>query len=502
MQRTTQRPRPRRSHFSVSRGCQARIFRCSSASLLAPHRARSRRRQGRGRIIASERGDVWRLRGQWELAQRYQYGTFGYDDARLAMFWARAAASQGHEQAQKHMLEAEEQRRKFQASADEGNSFAQHYVGCLLQGSAAYELIWKSAAQGYAAGEFELGRMLLTGDGCSFDEAEAEMLLRKAHKKGVRRGYVDWPCLRGEHKDPNVLFRRARLLADGIYCRKDEAQSQALLQSLANSEHASAQLEIAVRLATGKCCMKSMEEAKRWLLRAKINGAARSDFKWCRALAGAGDAESQYQFARMLDERRSSKPAWYSLAERQRNRTIKWMRSAAEQGHGMAHLELARLLLPTDEKEAEQWYRTALDRRVPGADIAYCALEAQRGDADAQFRFSEYLAAGVWFEKDLKQSHDFLQRAHIQGHAAATCKYAQLQYQSDPLFRQAYLRASANKGCAEAQFLLAQQLRSRNQSSEAVKWLKRAAEQKYLPAQLELIRLQSPKPVTCGCVML
>ncbi len=83
---------------------------------------------------------------------------------------------------------------------------------------------------------------------------------------------------------------------------------------------------------------------------------------------------------------------------------MSWFQKAAEQGHAIAQLQLARILdIAEENEEAAKWYQRA----------------AAQGNTEAEFELGNLYTAGEGVDKDLEQAVQAYQRAAQQGHADA-----------------------------------------------------------------------------------
>jgi len=165
--------------------------------------------------------------------------------------------------------------------------------------------------------------------------------------------------------------------------------------------------------------------------------------KWFRDAAKQGNADGQFWLGRC-----------YQFGEGvsgNEDAALIWYRKAAEQGHPRATFNIGSIYKNKDSNEAKKWFEKA---------VPLYKKEAERGNAEFQWRLGICYELGDGVEKDLKIA----------------------------LY---WYRKAAETGTPEAQYNLGRQYEMGNSVlsknyTEAVKWYRKAAEQDYAIAQSRL----------------
>ncbi len=251
-------------------------------------------------------------------------------------------------------------------------------------------------------------------------------------------------------------------------------------------------------------------------------------------------AQEQYEFAlRLIDEASESKDVTEGaspeeiagLTDRLHQRfrsAVRWLRKAAEQGHGEAQLLLGVFLSSgevfsflCDPEEAAEWFRKAAEQGLSGAQLAlarqyqdgrgvprdereavqWFTKAAEQGDEDAQFALGSIYFAGEGVKQDHKKAAIWIRKSAEQGVAMAQFQLALFYLNGQGVEKDIeeavkWVLSAATGGCntahdfledAEAQFDLAlAYLRGEGvepNATTAVDWARKSAEQGYAPAQ-------------------
>ena len=179
--------------------------------------------------------------------------------------------------------------------------------------------------------------------------------------------------------------------------------------------------------------------------------------------AKAGDSDAAYVVA-----------CYYLKGNRDVPLALKWMKSAASQGHVKAQNAMGLFYstghgVPKNPKLSFEWYLKA----------------AKQGDGDSQMSVGCCYEEGDGVEKNLKESYSWFLRGAKNNHpgcqwAAAMCLAKGTGVAADLDEAIVWLRKSANAGYASAEYDLAacyiQGVGVRKNFAEGEKWLKRAAE--------------------------
>jgi TPR repeat protein len=245
-------------------------------------------------------------------------------------------------------------------------------------------------------------------------------------------------------------------------------------------------------------------------------------------------AQDQYEFAlRQIDDASESSDVTGDVSPEevavltdrlhQRFRSaVRWLRKAAEQGHGEAQLLLGVFLSSGDvfsflfdPEEAAEWFRKAADQGLSGAQLALARLyqmgrgvprdeleairwftkAAEQGDEDAQLALGMIYYTGDGVDQDQKTAAIWIRKAAEKGLASAQANLG-IMYQNGYGVRtnyrnaSAWFRKAAEQGHASSQREIGlYYLHGRGVEqdfSSAAHWLNQAAEQGDADAQFEL----------------
>ncbi len=236
----------------------------------------------------------------------------------------------------------------------------------------AMELYNKSAAQGQACGEFNLGMMYQLGGGMPPNAKEAVKWYERA---AGRRGYH---AMRAQQFLGDMYFR-------GAGVKKDYRQAAKWYETAEQSGLADAEVEFGLGLmyAEGMGVNKNESESDSWFLKAAEHGNAKAQLimgigclegkkydeaaKWLTKAAEAGEPEAQGYLARMYSNGEGFKQ---DDAE-----AVKWATKAAEQGdkdalHLLGFIYCCRMprTIPADYVASWMWFilsQRAGDKKAP-----------------------------------------------------------------------------------------------------------------------------------------
>jgi hypothetical protein len=260
--------------------------------------------------------------------------------------------------------------------------------------------------------------------------------------------------------DANAMFEIANAFFVGVDANgvePDRQRSLRLLRRASELDHADAQrmLVSALLRGTGLGTSDDDEVAAR-ALQAEAE-------KWIRHLAAThDDASAQCSLGLLLRDG----------AQPDVGAALKWLQRAVEQGEANAQYELARMYVSgvgvsKDLAKACELYR----------------LAAEQGHPDAQFYLSSMLHDGAGMaEPNKAEAHEWLKRAADAGHADAQCAMAEtcIGQRNEGEAIQWYTKA-AEQGVAIAQFNLGAALVSGRgvpaDKAAGTRWLERAASQ-------------------------
>ena len=210
---------------------------------------------------------------QFDLSQRILNGETGSMDGAEALRLCRAAAEQGHVQAQFALgcLLADFQGKRAEAigwwrkAAEKGDVGSQFNLGNAyrlgngVERDAAEAAKWyrKAAEQGHPYAQFSLGLALSNGDGVKKDLAEAIAWYRKSAEGGADK----------------AQFNLGNAYWNGVGAPQDYAEAAKWYRKAAEQGMAAAQLNLAECLLKGYGQPKDIDEACAWLLLAQDRNA-------------------------------------------------------------------------------------------------------------------------------------------------------------------------------------------------------------------------------------
>ena len=230
----------------------------------------------------------------------------------------------------------------------------------------------KSAMQGYAKAQNNLGVMYANGQGVAKDESEAVKWYRKAAEQG---------CAHAQHN-------LAVMYANGQGVAKDEREAVKWYRKAAEQGNARAQYNLGVMYADG-CGVAQ-------------NGSVA--LKWYRKAAEQGHALAQYRLALIY------RFGWG--VSKDKREAVRWFRKSAEQGYARAQFYLAMMYDTEFPTEAVKWYRKA----------------AEQGDADAQYCLGNIYLDGYVVPKDESEAVKWYRKSAEQGHEPAKEALKRLGY--------------------------------------------------------------------------
>lgn len=126
---------------------------------------------------------------------------------------------------------------------------------------------------------------------------------------------------------------------------------------------------------------------------------------------------------------------------------------------------------------------------------------AEKGGAEAQFRYAEMLRDGRGVEKNMEEAAKWTRKAADAGYARAQCQMGLfymngLGVDRDEDKAEEWLQKSAAQNNVQAQYNLGLHYARTRQDRLALKWLKEAAKEDYADAQYNLAKLYlAPNPM-------
>ncbi len=365
---------------------------------------------------------------QYLLATRYAAGGDIGQDSQKALFWFQKAAEQGHAKALFRLGQLYE----------------------LPQLDLANSCLHKAANLGLAEAQFALAGNYSDGAGLKRDGPQAMFWLQKAAEQGL----VSAQCALG------------RRYSDGHDCIADPEKARYWYRKAVQQNSPVAFVALAHLDGSGAGRTKGRARAKR---KAGAPERRLDTAKW-GDLAELSDADAGYHLGLMHDlgigvtGNSTLAQAWYLAAARQK--------------HVLAQLALGKCfeVLPskTDKEDAIYWYQQA----------------AEQGSAEAQFALGRIYCAGDIVVRDFVTGLSWYTKACQQGDARALLTLGNLYRSGLDEMAVACFKQAAVQGVAEAQFLLAQHLRSGKGVSadlqESLYWYRQAASQDHVGAQSAL----------------
>ncbi|MDY6337131.1 MAG: maltose/maltodextrin ABC transporter substrate-binding protein MalE [Succinivibrionaceae bacterium] len=369
-------------------------------------------------------------------------------------------------------------------SAEQGNALAQNNLGVMYaegkgvsrNDSEAVKWFRKSAEQGNSAGQSNLGEMYRDGLGVTPNDEEAVSWFQRSAEQwdaageanlgamylkglGVSQDYgeaLKWLKKSADHG--NAWGQRAlgRMHAEGKGVPQDDAEALKWFRKAADwyrksadEGNAGAQLALGEMYANGFGVSKDYAEAA----------------KWFRKSAEQGNAVAQRSLGMMYVDG-SGVPQNYAEA-------VKWFMKAAEQGSAVAQTCLGGMYangrgVSLDYAEAIKWYRKA----------------AEQGDDRGQLYLGQMYANGLGVTQDDAEAVKWFRKSAEQGNAEAQANLGGMYANGRGVYQDyaeaiKWYRKSAEHGNANAEFsigiLYENGLGVNSDNDEALKWYRKAA---------------------------
>ncbi len=262
----------------------------------------------------------------------------------------------------------------------------------------------KSAEQGYATAQFNLGLCYYNGQCVSQDYNEAVKWYRKAAEQGHAR----------------AQYSLGYCYAKGQGVAQDYYEAVKWYRKAAEQGYDSAQNNLGVCYENGQGVSKDINEAVKWYRKAAEQGYADAQdnlgdryywgigvskdyneaVKWYRKAAEQGHADAQYNLGLCYKYGEGVSKDYYEI--------VKWYRKAAEQGHAKAQQGLGECYgsgqgVSKDINEAVKWYRKS----------------AEQGDAHAQSSLGWCYESGRGVSKDINEAVKWYRKSAEQGYWSA-----------------------------------------------------------------------------------
>jgi TPR repeat protein len=395
-------------------------------------------------------------------------------------------------------------------SARVGAAEAQYELGLMYANGVGVEpsieqaVHWvaQAAQRGLAAAQYLLGTRYASGIGVPQSEHQAVVWLAKAAEQG---------------------HAKAQLRLAQLYARPHVAQAAELTRAAAEAGLATAQLALSQAYAEGTGVAQDADAALRWCQKAAEQGLAAAQhaladryaqgdgvardpalvLDWYRRAAAQDHVASYAAIARLGGEREQTAAASTrsrSAGQERRRAQTRW-NAAAENGNADAKYHLGWMYAhgigqEHDAAQAAYWLGQAAAQNHVQAQCALGALceqardpqalqwyekAAAQGDADAQCALGRLYCEGTLGAPRPWDGLAWNLRAAQQGHAQAMLQLGlRLRADAEAASLQS-LEAAAQRGLAQAQFLLAQHY-ERGQGvekslSKAFFWFEKAAQQ-------------------------
>ena len=441
----------------------------------------------------------------------YAYTCMTEDKIDEGIKWYRAAAAQGNTMAptllgriyfeEEQKINMKEAARWFRKGAEQGSTFAQRMYGiCCFEGygvtqdrAEAVKWFRKAAEQTIPDSEalYMLGVCYRDGLGVDQDRAEAVKWFRKG----------------AGHTDDYNAYGLGVCYMEGYGVKQDMKEAVKWFLKAAELDLPYARCTLGICYAHGLGVTEDPAKAKDYFKKA-IAGSVKYSSKGLPERAKNGDHEAQYWLGICYEEGRG--------VRQDDIMAVAWLQ-AAEQENDRAQVALARHALKAGDRDsAERWLRKAAKRDNPTAKKLLAELfpgkeAGEKEDASAQPRTAEIgatvkrLVSALWpvDQKPLDtESIEWLRKAAERGDPKAQCAFgfcclknyggAAGKAEAAEWFGKAIdgLRKAAENGDPEAQTLLSECYGEgngvRQDRTLSRIWLRKAAEQDYASAQLEL----------------
>ncbi len=393
--------------------------------------------------------------------------------------------------------------RFFDSAADQRNANAQYNLGLMYRKGTGVKKDLTRAAhhfklaadQGHSEALCSLGIMHETGEGV---EKNTYMSLR----------YFLFSAIRGNlwaQYSLGVIYR----LGDDV--ERNDAAAFLWFTLAAAQGFSMAEYSLGMMYLFGEGVEKNAKEAVHWLTQAADQGhieAQRALFSLYRR--GEGVEQNLVEALRWIaaaiehgtpDEQSSLAGAYY--VEQNFVEAARWFRRAAEQGHVRSQYNLGTMYLhgqgvEKDSAEATQWFVRADKQGHEDAQHALTVIQrevnAEKGDADAQFE----LGVVSYVEREFPKALKFLSDAAQQGHAQAQFNLAVMFQRGEgtvPDLNEAlrwFQMAEENEypsaygAVAEAQFAIGLQFSKAGSFAKAIEWYQKASERNHFKSQYNI----------------
>lgn len=439
----------------------------------------------------------------------YAYTCMTEDRIDEGIKWYRAAAAQGNTMAptllgriyfeEEQKINMKEAAKWFRKGAEQGKTFAQRMYGiCCFEGygvtqdrAEAVKWFRKAAEQFIPDSEalYMLGVCYRDGLGVEQDRAEAVKWFRKG----------------AGHTDDYNAYGLGVCCMEGYGVEQDMKEAVKWFLKAAELDLPYAQCALGICYAHGLGVTEDPAKAEDYFKKA-MAGSVKYSSKGLPKRAKNGDHEAQYWLGVCYEEGRG--------VRQDDTMAVAWLQ-AAEQENDRAQVALARLALKAGDLDAaERWLRKAAKRDNPSAKKLLAELFPGKETGEQEDAFVPSAEIGATVKRLVSvlrpgdretpdtESIEWLRKAAEQGDPKAQCALGVVclkhyggaagKAEADKWFAKAIdgLRKAAENGDPEAQTLLSECYGDgngvRQDRTLSRIWLRKAAEQDFASAQLEL----------------
>ena len=369
-------------------------------------------------------------------------------------------------------------------SAEQGNARAQNNLGVMYaegkgvsrNDSEAVKWFRKSAEQGNSAGQSNLGEMYRDGRGVTPNDEEA----------------VSWFQRSAEQWDAAGEANLGAMYLKGLGVSQDYGEALKWLKKSADQGNAWGQCALGRMYAEGKGVPQDDVEALKWFRKAA---------DWYHQNAKQGNAGAQLALGEMYANGFGVSKDYAEAA--------KWFRKSAEQGNAVAQRSLGMMYVdgagvPQDYAEAVKWFMKAAEQ---GSAVAQTCLggmyangrgvsldyaeaikwyrkAAEQGDDRGQLYLGQMYANGLGVTQDDAEAVKWFRKSAEQGNAEAQANLGGMYANGRGVYQDyaeaiKWYRKSAEHGNANAEFsigiLYENGLGVNSDNDEALKWYRKAA---------------------------
>jgi TPR repeat protein len=384
----------------------------------------------------------------------------------------------------------------FRKAADQGVIGAMESLGVMhVTGvgqerdyQAALSLFSRAAEQGSASADFNIGNLYKSGLGVERDDEAAIASFRRAAERGSMEACLhlgihyataegpeqdyaaaaEWYAEAERRGSVDGASNLAFLYIRGLGVELDPERGIRKLEALAEAGNLSSVWSLYHLHSSGAYVPTNATEAKRWLMRAADmgSGAAAREFAremeydipgaqpverivaWLTLAAEKGEALAQEVLGRWCYEGK--------FVQRNEAAALHWNVMAAERGNPFAQAWMGDVLnqgigVIVDRDQARRWYEKAAEQRHLGALIMLTSIMsrekptedqlsrlfslwlniAQVGDETAQLRVADYYLQGIGVERSVTEAIKWLRTAAERGSAVAQVELGGLILQLD-----------------------------------------------------------------------